>query len=184
MLIIKKCVLELSASFAFITLHKKWNFPLRISSVNVTKSAFGIYVTQGVSWEDLKTLLEILLNEMLTIRYALDTGRKLRVHKAFRKHSGRLQILNEILNWKLLFCAVLLPVKMNLGWVMENLIIIFRNCRSPMFPKIVVPKNLANFTGKHLCWSLFLIKLKAWEPATLLKRDSNTGVFLWNLPNF
>ena len=25
-----------------------------------------------------------------------------------------------------------------------------------------VLKNLANFTGKHLCWSLFLIKLQAW----------------------
>ena len=26
--------------------------------------------------------------------------------------------------------------------------------------------------------------LQAWEPATLLKRDSNPGVFLWNLGNF
>ena len=31
-------------------------------------------------------------------------------------------------------------------------------------------KNFANFTGKHLCWSLFLIKL--------LKRGFNTGVLL------
>ena len=23
-------------------------------------------------------------------------------------------------------------------------------------------KNFANFTGKHLCWSLYLIKLQAW----------------------
>ena len=38
-------------------------------------------------------------------------------------------------------------------------------------------KNFANFTGKHRCWSLFLIKLQA-RPAALLKRDSNTGVFL------
>ena len=27
-----------------------------------------------------------------------------------------------------------------------------------------------------MCWSLFLIKLLALTPATLLKRDSNTGV--------
>ena len=40
------------------------------------------------------------------------------------------------------------------------------------------------FTGKHLYRSLFLIKLQAWRPATLLKCDSNTGVFLWNLRNF
>ena len=28
-----------------------------------------------------------------------------------------------------------------------------------MFYKIGVLKNFADFTGKHLCWSLFLIKL-------------------------
>ena len=26
--------------------------------------------------------------------------------------------------------------------------------------------------------------MQAWGPATLLKRDSNTGVFLWNLRSF
>ena len=36
-------------------------------------------------------------------------------------------------------------------------------------------------TGKHLCWSYFLIKLQACRFAILLKRDSNTGVFLWIL---
>ena len=30
-------------------------------------------------------------------------------------------------------------------------------------------------------WSLFLIKLQASRPATLLERDSNTDVFLWIL---
>ena len=44
-------------------------------------------------------------------------------------------------------------------------------------------KKIANFTGKHLCWSLFFTKLQAFRPATLLKRDSYTGVFLWNLRN-
>ena len=47
----------------------------------------------------------------------------------------------------------------------------------------VVLQNFANFTGKHLCWSLFFKKLQAFRPATLLKRDSYTGVFLWNLRN-
>ena len=41
-----------------------------------------------------------------------------------------------------------------------------------------VLKNLANFTGKRLCWSLFLIKLQVFRSANLLKRDSNTDVFL------
>ena len=45
-------------------------------------------------------------------------------------------------------------------------------------------KKIANFTGKYLCWRLLLTKLQAWRPATLLKTDSNTGVFLWKLRNF
>ena len=44
-------------------------------------------------------------------------------------------------------------------------------------------KNFTIFIGKHLCWSLFLIKLQALRPVTLLKEDSNTGVFLWILQN-
>ena len=54
------------------------------------------------------------------------------------------------------------------------------NC-SQMFFKIRVLKNFAIFTGKHLCWSLFFQSIR---PATSLKRDSNTGVFLCNLRNF
>ena len=53
-----------------------------------------------------------------------------------------------------------------------------------MFLKFGVLKNFANFTGKQQCWNLFSIKLKALRPATLLTRDSNTGVFLWNLWSF
>ena len=45
-------------------------------------------------------------------------------------------------------------------------------------------RNFASFTGKQLCWSLFLIELQAFRPAVLLKRDSNTDVFLWNLQIF
>ena len=61
---------------------------------------------------------------------------------------------------------------------------IITSCRSQMFFKLDVFKNFRNFTGKHLCWSLFLIKSEAFRPATLLKRDSNPCVFLWNLWNF
>ena len=50
--------------------------------------------------------------------------------------------------------------------------------------KKVLLKIFANFTGKHLCWSHFLIKLQVWRCATLLKRDTNTGALLWNLRNF
>ena len=47
-----------------------------------------------------------------------------------------------------------------------------------------VLKTFANFTGKHLCWSFFLIELQFSRPVTLWKRDSNTGAFLWNLRSF
>ena len=37
-------------------------------------------------------------------------------------------------------------------------------------------KKLAIFTGKHMCWSLFLINLQGFRSATLLGRDSKAGV--------
>ena len=70
-------------------------------------------------------------------------------------------------------------------------VLIFRSSRSQIFFKIDVLKNFASFTGKYLCWSLFLnkaagpptlflIKLQALRLASLLKRDSNTVDFLYN----
>ena len=38
--------------------------------------------------------------------------------------------------------------------------VIYRNSCSHMFFKIGVLENFANFTEKHLCWSLFLIELQ------------------------
>ena len=45
-------------------------------------------------------------------------------------------------------------------------------------------RNFAKFTGKHMCQSLFLIKLQASDLQLCLKRDSGTGVFLLILRNF
>ena len=42
--------------------------------------------------------------------------------------------------------------------------------------KISVLKNCATFTGKQLCWSVILVKLQTWRPATLLK-ESPTQAF-------
>ena len=47
-----------------------------------------------------------------------------------------------------------------------------------------VLKNFAIFTWKHLCWSLFVITLQVFSPATLFRRDSKTGIFLRILGNF
>ena len=40
-----------------------------------------------------------------------------------------------------------------------------------MFFEIGV-KNFANFTGKHLCWGLFLINVQAFKPAPLFKTEA------------
>ena len=42
--------------------------------------------------------------------------------------------------------------------------------------KIGSIKNLAIFTGKHLCWDHFLIELHVLKVRKFLKIDSNTGV--------
>ena len=45
-------------------------------------------------------------------------------------------------------------------------------------------KNITKFTWKHLCWSPFFDKVACLRPETLLKRDSNTGIFRWILWSF
>ena len=62
----------------------------------------------------------------------------------------------------------------HLRWLLQELILVKyshkRSSRLQMFFETRVLKKFAHFTGKNLCWSLFLVK-------SLLKRDSNTGVF-------
>ena len=41
-------------------------------------------------------------------------------------------------------------------------------------------KNLAILTGKHVCWSLFLIKSQTLRPATLLKKRLQDRCFPLN----
>ena len=45
-------------------------------------------------------------------------------------------------------------------------------------------KRLAYFTGKHMCWSLFLINCQGFSRATLLRRDSKTGASLVKFAKF
>ena len=51
-----------------------------------------------------------------------------------------------------------------------------RSSRSQMFFKIYVLKHFANFTGKHLCWSLILRTFQFWRLATHQK-EAPTQVF-------
>ena len=52
-------------------------------------------------------------------------------------------------------------------------------------PKLLCKKGVfrkfASFTGRQLCWSLFLIELQTFRPAALSEIDSNTDVFLFDL---
>ena len=50
--------------------------------------------------------------------------------------------------------------------------LVYRSICWQMFFEIGILKNFINFTIKHLCWSLALVKLQVWFVATLLKRDS------------
>ena len=52
------------------------------------------------------------------------------------------------------------------GWKSETVRSSYWRCSV----KQGVFKNFSNFTGKHFCWSLLLIKLQVLEPATLLRK--------------
>ena len=68
------------------------------------------------------------------------------------------------------------------GFFKKSFFIIFRSRHTQMFFKTGVSRNVATFTEKHLCWSLFLIKLQVLWPATSFqprpKSDFSTIVSL------
>ena len=53
-----------------------------------------------------------------------------------------------------------------------------RSSHSDVFCRRGVLRNIAKFTEKHLRQSLFFNKVGGLRPATLLKRDSGTGIFI------
>ena len=59
-----------------------------------------------------------------------------------------------------------------------------RSSHWQMFFKICLLKNFARFTGKHVCWNLFLIKLQASKAVTLLKRILQYRCLLVNIAKF
>ena len=62
--------------------------------------------------------------------------------------------------------------------ILRNFATIVRSSHWRYSRKKAILKHFVIFTGKHLCWGLFLIKLQAIRSVTLLKRDSNTDIFL------
>ena len=71
-----------------------------------------------------------------------------------------------------------------LFWYCEQVILHRQKQHQRCYIKKDTRRNFAKFSGKHLCQGLFLNKIADFRPATLLKRDSGTGVFLWILSNF
>ena len=67
-------------------------------------------------------------------------------------------------------------------WLLQEIFIIFRSSRTQMFFKTGVIRNFTIFTGKHLCWSLFLIKNNFIS--TLSQKRLQHMWFLWKLWNF
>ena len=53
-----------------------------------------------------------------------------------------------------------------------------RNSCPEVFCKKGVLRNIAKFTGKHLCQGLFFNTVASLSPVTLLKKDSGTHAFL------
>ena len=72
----------------------------------------------------------------------------------------------------------------NISWLSREKPLIYKSSHRRCYVEKCVLKNFANFSWNHLCWSLFLINFQALRPATLLKRDSDTGISLWNLRIF
>ena len=62
-------------------------------------------------------------------------------------------------------------------------LLMFRSSGSKMFLKIGVLKNFANLTGKHLCWSLFLIQTLL-DSADSVKKRLQHRCYLVKLAKF
>ena len=67
---------------------------------------------------------------------------------------------------------------------LENAFWKFRSSHSQLFFKIDFLKNFAILTGRHLLWSLFLIKLQAWTSITLFKKRLYNSCFCVNIVKF
>ena len=67
-------------------------------------------------------------------------------------------------------------VNLDISSIFNEVFWLLRSGRLQIILIVGVFKYFAIFTGKRLCWSIFLIKLQAFRSVTLLKRDSNTGV--------
>ena len=102
----------------------------------------------------------------------------LRLYRESKSYEA-LHFLSDLRTLKSLFFKTIRKKLYHRGLTRSSIQLWFtRSNHSQIFFKIDVLKNFTIFTWKHLYWSLFFIKLQVLRPATLLERDSNTGVFL------
>ena len=93
---------------------------------------------------------------------------------SFEKAVAFCEMLNECYNQY--YCR-----KRSVAW---NWLMTVRSSCQEVFYKNGVLENFATLTGKHLRRVSFLKKLQAWGLQLYLRRDPNTGVFVWTLQNF
>ena len=91
------------------------------------------------------------------------------------------------------FCAAHTPLTHHLLLIRFTLcsapsssssLLLLRSIRPEVFHKKVVLRNFAKFTRKHLRQRVFFNKVAGLRLASLSKRGSGTGIFLWILRNF
>ena len=129
-----------------------------------TSNSFSIVSRSATSYKSNLLLIAQLLTALLcflTVNHQNST-KKLTIWQTFAEASEHRTFIASVQN----ICNLISWEDYYFGRIG------IRSSRSQVFFIIGVLINFANFTGKHLCWGL-----------SLLKRNFNIGVFLLNLQN-
>ena len=92
----------------------------------------------------------------------------------------RTPFLTNTSEWLLLIVETrkLSWVKIKLSLIVKwRELVFYRRSHQRCSIKKALLKNIAIFTGKHLCWSLFLIKLEDLRACNFIKRETSPQVF-------
>ena len=120
------------------------------------------------------------ITQILNVAYRILSENALTCNQVIHEFNKTI-LLRELENFIILINKNACGLKFKIANVRKT-----NNKKQPpeVFHKRTVLKSFSIFTGKCLCWSLFLLKLLTFSSATLLKRDSGAGVFLWILQKF
>ena len=104
-----------------------------------------------------------------------------------QEHHEKVSFFHLAKCWMFIFCFVSEKISSSIPMLLVMLLAHVgkrSNSRSQMFSKTGVLKNFAIFTGKNLCWSLFLIKFQDWRPTFLFKKRLQRRCFSVNIAKF